>query len=234
MKTPISSGFFGGANLRDFFQFLHQDPGEAPESAFEFQPTKIKTMVGGLVSWKWFFSNLPNSKILKGCGVSETFSDGVVAWSVALAWMACFMAWPCSWFSQSLFLGITTKVRQIRQKPGIFGYKSKNLKSMPSGVPRHFFFRFSEIHIAFACALEKLFFFSCHPFCLIFLALKIIDNSRCRTAIGNSRVENILRAFGPWTRRPGGPSPGTSRKTYLDIWQCFDDWLIWKEFHAWT
>jgi len=52
MKTPISSGFFGGANLRDFFQFLHQDPGEAPESAFEFQPTKIKTMVGGLVSWK--------------------------------------------------------------------------------------------------------------------------------------------------------------------------------------
>lgn len=87
-----------------------------------------------------FFSNLPNSKILKGCGVSETFSDGVVAWSVALAWMACFMAWPCSWFSQSLFLGITTKVRQIRQKPGIFGYKSKNLKSMPSGVPRHFFF----------------------------------------------------------------------------------------------
>ena len=28
-----------------------QDPGEAPESAFEFQPTKINTMVGGLVSW---------------------------------------------------------------------------------------------------------------------------------------------------------------------------------------
>ena len=26
-----------------------QDPGDAPESAFEFQPTKIKTMVGGLV-----------------------------------------------------------------------------------------------------------------------------------------------------------------------------------------
>ncbi|CAK9032965.1 Patched domain-containing protein 3 (RND-type protein RNDEu-3) [Durusdinium trenchii] len=29
---------------------LNTDPGEAPESAFEFQPTKIKTMVGGLVS----------------------------------------------------------------------------------------------------------------------------------------------------------------------------------------
>lgn len=97
---------FGGANLRLFFNNLFlKDPGEAPESAFEFQPTKIKTMVGGLVSWKWliiFFRNLPNSKILKGCGVSKTFSDGVVAWSVALAWMACFMAWPCSWFSQSL------------------------------------------------------------------------------------------------------------------------------------
>ena len=30
-----------------------QDPGEAPESAFEFQPTKIKTMVGGLVARLW-------------------------------------------------------------------------------------------------------------------------------------------------------------------------------------
>jgi len=29
---------------------LNTDPGDAPESAFEFQPTKIKTMVGGLAS----------------------------------------------------------------------------------------------------------------------------------------------------------------------------------------
>lgn len=28
-----------------------KDPGDAPESAFEFQPTLIKTMVGGLVPW---------------------------------------------------------------------------------------------------------------------------------------------------------------------------------------
>ncbi|CAJ1406774.1 unnamed protein product, partial [Effrenium voratum] len=35
---------------------LNTDPGQAPESAFEFQPTKIGTMVGGLVSnsnWKY-------------------------------------------------------------------------------------------------------------------------------------------------------------------------------------
>lgn len=37
MKTPISSGFFGGANLRDFFQFLHH-----LELSMIFRAKKIK------------------------------------------------------------------------------------------------------------------------------------------------------------------------------------------------
>ena len=40
----------GGTTTTTPSGMLNTDPGEAPESAFEFQPTKIKTMVGGLVS----------------------------------------------------------------------------------------------------------------------------------------------------------------------------------------
>ena len=48
-KSPGGSLFFFTKELPVFrLSAALQDPGDAPESAFEFQATKIKTMVGGL------------------------------------------------------------------------------------------------------------------------------------------------------------------------------------------
>ena len=100
--TPNELG--GGGSFSFPGPFGAKDPGDAPASAFEFQPTKIKTMLGGYVSWKECLGGLllATAQVLFFFLNSSSSSLGCILVLSVLPFKSFFFFFFLSWFQEGV------------------------------------------------------------------------------------------------------------------------------------